>query len=68
MKGDPCREDSLPDTVLPPIPADELARATIGGTPASELPLDVVRIFRGDNWTSEMLHYVADEINRRVTG
>lgn len=66
MEGDKCREMKLPESVLPPIPSEELAVATMGGAPASDLPLDLVRFFRGDNWTKEMLCHVADEINRKV--
>lgn len=64
MEGDPCRDSSnIPEDVLPPIPEAELASATIGGKPAKDLPIDMVRWFRGDNWTPEMLEYVAAKIN-----
>jgi hypothetical protein len=63
MEGDKCRDGSLPEHVLPPIPLEELERASIGGTPATELPRDVVRFFRGDCWTTPMLEYVAEKIN-----
>ena len=63
MEGDKCRDGSLPESVLPPIPERELANAMIGDTPAKDLPLEVVRFFRGDCWSSEMLRYVADKIN-----
>jgi hypothetical protein len=66
MEGDRCRESDLPDDVLPPIPPEELAAASIGGKPAAEMPLSVVRFFRGERWDEMMLRYVADEINRRV--
>jgi hypothetical protein len=66
MEGDRCREGKLPEEVMPPIPDEELAQATIGGQPASELPIGVVRFFRGDNWTKGMLKYVAAQINRRA--
>jgi hypothetical protein len=62
MQGDKCRAN-LPEEVCPPIPPEELAEATIGGKPAAEMPLSVVRFFRGDYWTKEMLEYVADKIN-----
>lgn len=45
------------------IPDSELASATIGGKPISELPRDVVRFFKPDNWTEKMLEYVAKKIN-----
>jgi hypothetical protein len=67
MEGDRCRDGSLPEVVMPPIPTEELHNATIGGKPASELPISLVRFFRGNNWTKEMLSYVADKINRRAT-
>lgn len=64
MEGDPCRDSSgIPESILPPISEAELARATIGGKPAKDLPIDVVHWFRGDNWTPEMLEYVATKIN-----
>lgn len=62
-EGDRCRADSIPEDVLPPIPADELAGASVGGKPADTLPVDVVRFFRGDNWTPPMMGWVADRIN-----
>jgi hypothetical protein len=66
MEGDPCRDGNIPEAVLPPIPEEELASATIGGRPVRELPRDVVRFFRGDNWTKEMLVWAADRINVEV--
>jgi hypothetical protein len=65
-EGDQCRAESLPEDVLPPIPEEELARASIGGRPAKEMPIDIVRFFRGACWTEKMLRYVADEINRQA--
>jgi hypothetical protein len=65
MEGDRCREGKLPEDVMPPIPEEELAQATIGGKPASEMPTHLVRFFRGDNWTQAMLEYVAAQINRQ---
>ncbi len=65
-EGDKCRTSKIPEHVLPPIPPEELANASIGGKPASELPIDVVRFFRGDNWTDAMLEWVAGEINRKA--
>lgn len=64
MEGDPCRDsNNIPEEALPPIPEAELARATIGGKSAKDLPIELVRFFRGDNWTPEMLEYVAAKIN-----
>lgn len=65
MEGDLFRGE-LPEDVLEPIPADELARATIGGVPASDLSIVLVRSFRGERWTQKMLRYVAQQINTRV--
>lgn len=62
MQGDPFRGE-LPETVLRSIPKDEMATAKIGDTPAKELPIGLVRHFRGDRWTPEMLEYVAGVIN-----
>jgi hypothetical protein len=62
MEGDLCRDGNIPEGVLPPIPEEELATATIGGQPT-----DVVRFFRGDRWNEAMLQHVADEINKRVS-
>lgn len=66
MEGDKCRDGDLPEEVLPPIPEEELAVATIGGKPAKDLPISLVRWFRGDCWTEKMLEHVAREINKRV--
>src|SRR5437868_2791622 len=60
MEGDPCRDANLPESILPPIPAAELEQATIGGKPAKDLPINVVRFFRGDRWTPAMLEWVAE--------
>lgn len=65
-EGDKCRDGNLPEHVFDPIPPEELAQASIGGKPAGELPIDVVRFFWGDNWNEKMLRYVADGINRAV--
>ncbi len=67
MQGDRCREGKLPEEVYPPVPAEELAHAKIWGRPAAALPPDIVRFFRGTNWTKEMLEYVAAAINRKVS-
>lgn len=63
MEGDPCRDSELPEEVLPPIPIEELEHATIGGKSIIDIPINVVRFFRRDKWTSKMLEYVADKIN-----
>jgi hypothetical protein len=65
MQGDKCRHGEFPENILPPIPPEELERATVGGKPAKDLPIEMVRWFRGDNWTEEMLKYTAEQINRR---
>ena len=62
-EGDKCRDGSLPEEVLPPIPGEELATATIGGKRAIDMPIGVVRFFRGDCWNQNMIKYVADKIN-----
>ena len=64
MEGDPCRE-MLPEECLEPISKEELENATIGGTPARDLPIGTVRFFRGDKWTKKMLEYAADQINKK---
>ncbi len=66
MEGDRCRDSNMPESVLEPIPAEELEQATIGGQPAKNMPLDVVRFFRGDNWNKAMLQWTADQINRKI--
>lgn len=63
MEGDPCRH-SLPDEAAEPIPQQELEDAMIGDKKASDLPLDVVRWFRGERWSRKSLEWVAGEINR----
>jgi len=62
MQGDPCRAE-LPEEYLEVISSEELNRASIGGKPANELPLELVRFFRGGVWTKRMLEHVADVIN-----
>jgi len=66
METDPCREISIPEALLEPIPQHELDNAYIGGKAAKDLPIEVVRYFRGDSWTPKMLDYVADKINKAV--
>ncbi len=63
MECDPCRDATIPEEVRKPIPEGELATAMIGDRPAAELPVEVVRFFRGDRWTYGTLHWVADRIN-----
>lgn len=65
-QGDKCRDGSLPESVLPPIPEAELETATIGDKRAKDLPIELVRFFRGDNWTPQMIQYVADQINAKA--
>ena len=66
MEGDKCRT-MLPESCLDPIPADELATASIGGQPCSEMPIENVRFFRPEPWTERMLRHVAKEINDKAT-
>lgn len=63
MQGDKCRDNELPEECYDPIPPHELERATIGDKKASELPIQLVRFFRGDCWNEAMLEYVAKKIN-----
>lgn len=63
-EGDKCRDGSLPEEVLPPIPQEELEHATIGDKRAKDLPIKMVRWFRGDCWNEEMIRYVAEKINQ----
>lgn len=65
MEGDACRHN-LPDEVAEPIPADELEHAMIGDKLAKDLPLDVVRFFRGERWRPASLKWVATVINEAV--
>jgi hypothetical protein len=58
-EGDKCRDVNLPESVLSPIPAEELEHATIGDKRAKDLPVDLVRFFRGDNWMPQMLEWAA---------
>lgn len=67
MEGDKCR-DTLPDDVAAPIPEDELERASIGGKPAKDLPLHIVRFFRGERWRKESLEWAAEKINAVAAG
>lgn len=67
MEGDRCRDRKIPEEYWEPIPPEELAHASIGGKPASEIPIEVVRFFRGDNWNERMLRYVAERINDTVS-
>jgi hypothetical protein len=62
MEGDKCR-DIFPEEACEPIPQEELERACIGDKRASEVPLHVVRFFRGDNWCQKSLKWAAERIN-----
>lgn len=66
MEGDTCRA-ILPEEVTETIAPEELARATIGGKSCKDLPIRLVRFFRGDNWHSKSLEWAADEINQTVS-
>jgi hypothetical protein len=66
VEGDKCRDGNLPESVLPPIPPEELEHAAIGGEPAKDMPVEMVRWFRGDCWNEAMLEYVAGKINEAV--
>jgi hypothetical protein len=63
MEGDKCRDGGMPEEVYDPIPPEELENATIGGKPVKDMPIKMVRFFRGDVWTKKMFDYVAGRIN-----
>jgi hypothetical protein len=63
MAGDVCREGEIPEELHDPIPEEELAHATIGGQPAKDMPIDIVRMFRSSHWNKAMLEWVANKIN-----
>jgi hypothetical protein len=65
-EGHKCVDGNLPENVLPPIPPEELEHARIGDKMAKDLPIEIVRWFRGDCWTPRMLEYVAAKINDQV--
>ncbi len=67
MEGDKCRE-ILPEEASEPIPQEELDGATIGDKPAKDVPLHIVRFFRGDNWCKKNLTWAADRINAVAAG
>jgi len=67
MEGDKCRDGNFPEDVYDPIPEEELRTATIGGKPVKDMPMKVVRFFRGDRWNVPMLNYAADKINETAT-
>lgn len=67
VEGDKCR-DMLPEEVSEPIPQEELERATIGDKRATDLPLHIVRFFRGECWRKESLEWAADRINKVANG
>ena len=65
MEGDKCRQ-LLPDEVAQPIPQIEMEHATIGGTPIKDMPLDIVRVFRGESWRKKSLEWAAIKINAAI--
>jgi len=65
MEGDICRTSDIPEDIMPPIPQAELENANVGGTPATELSRELIRFFRRDYWTTEMMEYVANKINQK---
>ena len=67
VEGDKCRE-ILPEEANEPIPSDELERASIGGKPAKDIPLHVVRFFRADCWSEKSLRWAAERINAVAAG
>lgn len=68
MEGDKCRDSDIPEDILPPIPLFELDNARIGDKLAKDLPIKVVRFFRGDDWNGKMLQWAADKINNAAKG
>lgn len=68
MEGDKCRHSDMPEEVCEPIPESELETATIGGEPVKDMLRNVVRFFRGDNWTVAGLEWAAEQINRAKGG
>lgn len=66
MEGDKCREN-LPEEACEPIPEEE-EHATIGDKRAKDMPLHIVRYFRGDRWNKKNLTWVAKRINQVVAG
>jgi hypothetical protein len=67
MEGDKCR-DIFPEEACEPIPEEELERAWIGDKRAKDVPLHMVRFFRGDNWREKSLQWAADRINAVAAG
>lgn len=67
MEGDKCREN-LPEEACEPIPPEELENATIGDQRAKDMPMHIVRFFRGDRWNKKNLDWVAKRINEVVDG
>jgi hypothetical protein len=63
MEGDKCRTSSIPAELLPPIPEEELATATIGGKSIRGMDRKMIGFFRGDLWDRKMMQWVADKIN-----
>jgi hypothetical protein len=68
MEGDQCRDGDMPNEVYDAIPDRELETASIGGEPIKDMPIEVVRFFRGSNWTEKMLEYAASKINATSQG
>ncbi len=66
MEGDKCRH-LVPEEFAERIPPEELERASIGGLTCKDIPLDVVRFFRGDNWQSTSLEWAAKTINEAMS-
>lgn len=64
VQGDRCRHE-LPNEVAERIPSNELERASIGGKSCKDLPLPLVRFFRGQNWDKKSLEWAAEQINER---
>ena len=62
MEGDKCRH-GLPNGIAEPIPSEELEGASIGGKPCKDLPIELVRFFRGEVWRCESLQWAAERIN-----
>ncbi len=64
MQGEVCHQQ-IPEEFAEPIPEEEMRTAHIGGKPISELPMDVVRFFRPENWTVQSLTWAAAQINEQ---
>jgi hypothetical protein len=64
----PCRDSSVPEEYREKIPEEELSVAVVGGSPAKDLPRDVVRFFRPENWTESGLLWATLTMNSWGTG